>query len=61
MIRTNGFGARTGAICGLRRSVIMTMQHLTPKDYITTKRSGGLTTQLGIAPEGAVYTDRDFL
>ena len=50
MIRTNGFGARTGAICGLRRSVIMTMQHLTPKDYITTKWSGGLTTQLGIAP-----------
>ena len=39
----------------------MTMQHLTPKDYITTKWSGGLTTQLGIAPEGAVYADRDFL
>ena len=39
----------------------MTMQHLTPKDYITTKWSGGLTTQLGIAPEGAVYAERDFL
>lgn len=39
----------------------MTIQHLTPNDYITTKWSGGLTTQLGIAPEGAVYADRDFL
>ena len=27
----------------------MTMQHLTPKDYITTKWSGGLTTQLGLS------------
>lgn len=39
----------------------MTIQHLTPSDYITTKWSGGLTTQLGIAPEGAVYADRNFL
>ena len=39
----------------------MTIQHLTPDNYITTKWSGGLTTQLGIAPEGAVYADRDFL
>ena len=39
----------------------MTIRHLTPSDYITTKWSGGLTTQLGIAPEGAVYADRDFL
>ena len=39
----------------------MTIQHLTPSDYITTKWSGGLTTQLGIAPAGAVYSGRDFL
>lgn len=39
----------------------MSIQHLKPADYITTKWSGGLTTQLGIAPEGAVYADRDFL
>ena len=39
----------------------MTIQHLTPGDYITAKWSGGLTTQLGIAPEGAVYSGRDFL
>lgn len=39
----------------------MTIRHLTPSDYITTKWSGGLTTQLGIAPEGAVYAERDFL
>ena len=32
----------------------MTIQHLTPSDYITTKWSGGLTTQLGIAPAGAM-------
>ena len=39
----------------------MTIQHLTPSNYITTKWSGGLTTQLGIAPASAVYADRDFL
>lgn len=30
-------------------------------DYVTTNWSGGTTTQLAIAPEGAVYADRDFL
>ena len=30
-------------------------------DYVTTAWSGGTTTQLAIAPEGAVYADRDFL
>ena len=30
-------------------------------EYITTRWSGGTTTQLAIAPEGAVYADRDFL
>lgn len=39
----------------------MKLIHLTPADYITTKWSGGLTTQLGIAPQGALYADRDFL
>lgn len=34
---------------------------LTREDYVTTSWSGGTTTQLAIAPEGAVYTDRDFL
>lgn len=34
---------------------------LTRNDYVTTAWSGGTTTQLGIAPEGAVYADRDFL
>lgn len=34
---------------------------LTPADYRTTAWSGGTTTQLSIAPEGAVYADRDFL
>ena len=29
--------------------------------YVTTEWSGGTTTQLAIAPEGAVYADRDFL
>lgn len=34
---------------------------LTQDDYVTTRWSGGTTTQLSIAPEGAVYADRDFL
>ncbi len=34
---------------------------LTKSDYVTTRWSGGTTTQLAIAPEGAVYADRDFL
>lgn len=34
---------------------------LTKADYVTTSWSGGTTTQLSIAPEGAVYADRDFL
>lgn len=34
---------------------------LTKADYVTTSWSGGTTTQLAIAPEGAVYVDRDFL
>lgn len=34
---------------------------LTQEDYVTTLWSGGTTTQLAIAPEGAVYADRDFL
>ena len=34
---------------------------LTQEDYLTTLWSGGTTTQMAIAPEGAVYADRDFL
>lgn len=30
-------------------------------DYKTTEWSGGMTTELSIAPEGSVYADRDFL
>lgn len=33
---------------------------LTEKDYCVTAWSGGTTKQLAIAPEGAVYADRDF-
>ena len=39
----------------------MTLTHLTPADDVTTQWSGGATTQLAIAPKGAVYADRDFL
>lgn len=39
----------------------MNWKLLTREDYITTGWSGGTTTQLAIAPEGAVYADRDFL
>lgn len=34
---------------------------LTRNQYVTTAWSGGTTTQLAIAPEGAVYADRDFI
>ena len=37
------------------------MKHLTKADYSVSTWSGGTTTQLAIAPEGAVYADRDFL
>lgn len=35
--------------------------HLKPADYVVSSWSGGTTTQIGIAPETAVYADRDFL
>lgn len=35
--------------------------HLKPSDYVTSTWSGGTTTQVSIAPAGAVYADRDFL
>lgn len=39
----------------------MSMIHLTPADYVVSTWSGGTTTQVSIAPEGAVYANRDFL
>lgn len=39
----------------------MTFTHLKAADYVTSVWSGGTTTQVGIAPEGAVYADRTFL
>ena len=39
----------------------MALTHLTPADYNISQWSGGTTTQLAIAPEGAIYADRDFL
>ena len=35
--------------------------HLTRTDYVVSQWSGGTTTQIAIAPPGAVYGDRDFL
>lgn len=35
--------------------------HLKPENYVVSSWSGGTTTQIGIAPEGALYADRDFL
>ncbi|MBR4249049.1 MAG: HutD family protein [Verrucomicrobia bacterium] len=37
------------------------MKKLTEKDYLVSTWSGGKTTQIAIAPEGAVYADRTFL
>jgi len=39
----------------------MALVHITPAQYIVSQWSGGTTTQVAIAPEGAVYADRDFL
>ena len=39
----------------------MRFTHLTSKDYVVSQWSGGKTIQVAIAPEGAVYADRDFL
>lgn len=39
----------------------MNLIHLKPEDYVVSTWSGGTTTQLGIAPQGAVYADRDFM
>ena len=39
----------------------MTLTHLTPEDYTTTRWSGGATTELLIRPRGAAYAQRAFL
>ena len=39
----------------------MTVTHLTPADYTTSRWSGGATTELLVRPRGAVYSQRDFL
>lgn len=37
------------------------MKRLHQGDYTVTQWSGGKTTQIAIAPEGAIYSNRDFL
>ena len=37
------------------------MQYLKEADYVRSSWSGGTTTQIAIAPAGAVYAERDFL
>ena len=39
----------------------MRLTHLISQDYVVSHWSGGKTIQGAIAPEGAVYADRDFL
>lgn len=39
----------------------MPMKRLISSDYVVSRWSGGTTTQLCIAPEGAVYGERNFL
>ena len=39
----------------------MALIHIPPEQYVVSQWSGGTTTQVAIAPEGAVYADRDFL
>lgn len=37
------------------------LRHLTPDQYTVSQWSGGSTVQLAIAPDNAVYAERDFL
>ena len=39
----------------------MNLIHLKPENYVVSSWSGGTTTQVGIAPAGAVYASRDFM
>lgn len=39
----------------------ISLQKITPADAVVSQWSGGSTAQLGIAPAGAVYADREFL
>lgn len=39
----------------------MNLIHLKPDNYVVSTWSGGTTTQIGIAPQGAVYADRTFM
>lgn len=36
------------------------IQHITPAEYVTSQWGGGTTTQIAIAPAGAVYAQRTF-
>ncbi len=39
----------------------MNLIHLKSENYVVSTWSGGTTTQVGIAPQGAVYADRTFM
>lgn len=39
----------------------MNLIHLKSHNYVISTWSGGTTTQIGIAPQGAVYADRNFM
>ncbi|WP_312159124.1 HutD family protein [Oscillibacter sp.] len=38
-----------------------TIRRISPEEYAASRWSGGTTTQIAIAPAGAVYAERDFL
>lgn len=38
-----------------------TIRRIAPEEYTASRWSGGTTTQIAIAPAGAVYAERDFL
>lgn len=39
----------------------VTIRRIAPAEYAATRWSGGTTTQIAIAPAGALYADREFL
>ena len=54
-------GERMQALHEAKGTAMKHWEKRTPEEYTVSRWSGGSTTQLAIAPEGAQYADRDFL
>ena len=59
--RPRGVNRRGGVLVQKGVPMAPHITHLTQADYQISQWSGGTTTQIAIAPQGALYADRDFL